>query len=230
MSTPTTTRCWYSRRPWPRVWTSLLSPRILAGIGCCGHGWGAAAGCGGGARMHPLRVAEASMAEVARVRRLLPQATWVGEVGLDFSRAGAATRNRQLRVAALLAARRHSRRAEREVVDPLLDARVRAVLNWYTAAGDRRGRLRRRSVVSINPAMAASTRSSALLARLPPAGYCSKRTDHSPGKAAAQPARRPGSAGSAARRAMDGVRRGGMGNHRRQPVAATGPAVTHPLT
>ncbi len=128
--------------------------------------------------MHPLRLAGASVAEVARFRRLLPQATWVGEVGLDFSRAGAATRNQQLRTFdALLAEMRagswpvsvHSRRAEREAVDRLIDARVRAVLHWYTGPlAVAEDALAGGLWFSINPAMAASTRSSALLVRLPP--------------------------------------------------------------
>jgi len=128
--------------------------------------------------MHPLRPAGASVAEVARFRRLLPQATWVGEVGLDFSRAGAATRNQQLRTFdALLAEMRagswpvsvHSRRAEREAVDRLIDARVRAVLHWYTGPlAVAEDALAGGLWFSINPAMAASTRSRALLVRLPP--------------------------------------------------------------
>jgi TatD DNase family protein len=128
--------------------------------------------------MHPLRVAGGSVAEVVRFRRLMPQATWVGEVGLDFSRAGAATRNQQLRTFdALLAELRagswpvsvHSRRAERQAVDRLLDARVRAVLRWYTgplAVAD--DALAGGLWFSVNPAMTASARSRALLARLPP--------------------------------------------------------------
>lgn len=129
--------------------------------------------------MHPLRVAQASMAEVvARFRRLLPQATWVGEVGLDFSRAGAATRSQQLRTFdALLAEMRagswpvsvHSRRAEREAVDFLLEARVRAVLHWYTGPlAVAEDALAGGLWFSVNPAMAASARSRALLAHLPP--------------------------------------------------------------
>ena len=128
--------------------------------------------------MHPLRPAGASVAEVARFRRLLPQATWVGEVGLDFSRAGAATRNQQLRTFdALLAEMRagswpvsvHSRRAEREAVDRLIDARVHAVLHWYTGPlAVAEDALAAGLWFSINPAMAASARSRALLARLPP--------------------------------------------------------------
>jgi TatD DNase family protein len=128
--------------------------------------------------MHPLRVAGASMAEVARFRRLLPQATWVGEVGLDFSRAGAATRSQQLRTFDVLLAEMragswpvsvHSRRAERQAVDRLIDARVRAILHWYTGPlAVAEDALAGGLWFSINPAMAASTRSRALLARLPP--------------------------------------------------------------
>ena len=128
--------------------------------------------------MHPLRPAGASVAEVARFRRLLPQATWVGEVGLDFSQAGAATRKQQLRTFdALLAEMRagfwpvsvHSRRAEREAVDRLIDAHVRAVLHWYTGPlAVAEDALAGGLWFSINPAMAASTRSRALLTRLPP--------------------------------------------------------------
>lgn len=128
--------------------------------------------------LHPLRVAAASMAEVTRFRQLLPQATWVGEVGLDFSRAGAASRSQQLRTFdALLDDMRagpwpvsvHSRRAEREVVERLLDARVRAVLHWYTGPlAVAEDALAGGLWFSINPAMAASARSRALLARLPP--------------------------------------------------------------
>jgi TatD DNase family protein len=148
--------------------------------------------------MHPLRVAGGSMAEVARFRRLLPQAAWVGEVGLDFSRAGAATRNQQLRTFdALLAELRagswlvsvHSRRAEREAVDRLLDARVRAILHWYTGPlAVAEDALAGGLWFSINPAMAASTRSRALLARLPP-GQVVLETDGPFARYGARPAR-----------------------------------------
>jgi TatD DNase family protein len=128
--------------------------------------------------LHPLRVPEAPATEMARFRRLLPQATWVGEVGLDFSRADPAARRQQLRVFdTLLAEARpearlfsvHSRRAERQVINRLLDARVRAVLHWYTgplAVAD--DALAGGLWFSVNTAMVASARSRALLARLPP--------------------------------------------------------------
>lgn len=148
--------------------------------------------------VHPLRVAAGSTAEVARFRRLLPHTDWVGEVGLDFSRAGAATRYQQLRVFdALLAETRawswplsvHSRRAEREVVDRLLDARVRAVLHWYTGSlAVAEDALAGGLWFSINPAMVASTRSRALLARLPP-GRVLLETDGPFARQSGRPAR-----------------------------------------
>jgi TatD DNase family protein len=63
----------------------------------------------------------------------------------------------------------HSRRAERETVDRLIDARVRAILHWYTGPlAVAEDALAGGLWFSVNPAMAASTRSRALLARLPP--------------------------------------------------------------
>jgi TatD DNase family protein len=128
--------------------------------------------------IHPLRVAQVLTADLARFRRLLPQATWVGEVGLDFSRAGAATRNQQLRMFETLLAETqaasrplsvHSRGAERQVVDRLLAARVRAVLHWYTGPLEVADAAIAGGLwFSINPAMVASAKASALLARLPP--------------------------------------------------------------
>ncbi|MBO0885267.1 MAG: TatD family hydrolase [Mycobacterium sp.] len=92
--------------------------------------------------LHPLRAAQVGQADLARFFRLLPQADWVGEVGLDFSRAGIATRKEQLRVldtilADASALRRpitvHCRGAERDTVAHLEQAKpAAAVLHWYT--------------------------------------------------------------------------------------------------
>ncbi|MFI6803396.1 TatD family hydrolase [Streptosporangium canum] len=38
--------------------------------------------------MHPLRAHTFTSADIARFLRLLPQAAWAGEIGLDFSPAG----------------------------------------------------------------------------------------------------------------------------------------------
>ncbi|MBD1591110.1 TatD family deoxyribonuclease [Arthrobacter sp. S1_S22] len=91
--------------------------------------------------LHPLRAASFGPNDLARFFRLLPQAKWIGEVGLDFSRVGAGTAKAQLRVfdTVLAEAARghhplsvHSRGAEKEVIQKLAEAEAQAVLHWYT--------------------------------------------------------------------------------------------------
>jgi TatD DNase family protein len=127
---------------------------------------------------HPLRAGGASPHDLARFLRLLPQATWIGEIGLDFSRAGAATRKQQLLVfEAILADAQlrtrlvtvHSRGAERETIARLAQAHVPAILHWYTgplsAVDDA---LTAGLWFSVNPAMVRSKKAVPLLQRLPP--------------------------------------------------------------
>lgn len=81
--------------------------------------------------MHPLHAHQLGMAGVLRCTRHAAQASWIGEIGLDFSPAGRATRDTQLAVFdALLALPRlrdrpvtvHTRGAERITVQRLADA------------------------------------------------------------------------------------------------------------
>jgi TatD DNase family protein len=127
---------------------------------------------------HPLRAGAASPHDLARFLRLLPQATWIGEIGLDFSLAGAATRTQQLRIFDTILADPqlrsrpvtvHSRGAERETITRLAQAQVPAILHWYTgplAAVD--DALSAGLWFSINPAMTRSKKAGELLQRLPP--------------------------------------------------------------
>jgi TatD DNase family protein len=91
--------------------------------------------------LHPLRAAKASSLELSLFHRLLARVEFVGEVGLDFSRDGITSRSRQLRVFETLLAEAgiqskiltvHSRRAEIETIDRLIQARASAVLHWYS--------------------------------------------------------------------------------------------------
>jgi TatD DNase family protein len=126
---------------------------------------------------HPLRAGGLGPHHLARFLRLLPQTTWVGEIGLDFSRAGHPTKSAQLRAfEAILAEPRlrtlpvtvHSRGAEREAVRRLAQARVSAVLHWYTGSLDvAEEALGAGMYFSINPAMIRSRRASELLQALP---------------------------------------------------------------
>jgi len=126
---------------------------------------------------HPLRAGGLSPHDLARFFRLLPQATWIGEIGLDFSRPGIATQKQQLRVFdAILADPQlrtrpvtvHNRGAERETITRLAQAQVTAILHWYTgplAAVD--DALAAGLWFSINPAMTRSRKAAALLQQLP---------------------------------------------------------------
>lgn len=127
---------------------------------------------------HPLHASKLATHELARFFRLLPQTSWVGEIGLDFSQAGQATRAQQLRVFdAILAEPQlstrpvtvHSRGAEREVVSRLAQAQLPAILHWYTGPlGVVDDALAANLSFSINPAMIRSQKAAALLERLPP--------------------------------------------------------------
>ncbi|WP_256790094.1 MULTISPECIES: TatD family hydrolase [Frankia] len=127
--------------------------------------------------LHPLRVGAASPHELTRFLRLLPQSTWIGEIGLDFSRVGAQTRHQQLRAFETILAipelrtrpvTVHSRGAERETIARLTQAGVPAILHWYTgplAAID--DALAAGLFFSINPAMIRTKKGAALLRNIP---------------------------------------------------------------
>lgn len=131
-----------------------------------------------GIGLHPLRVTHNANSDLQRLLRLLPGADWVGEVGLDFSRVGAATKHQQLQAFDALLAHDavltrpmtvHSRGAEREAVQRLVQAKARAVLHWYTGPlAIAEEALAGGLWFSINPAMTASKRASALMKLLPP--------------------------------------------------------------
>jgi TatD DNase family protein len=127
--------------------------------------------------LHPLRAHTMTAQDLASFAYLLSNASWIGEVGLDFSRAGVATRRQQQEVFdSLLAGAQlgskpitvHSRGAEAETVRRLTDAGVRAILHWYTgplAVADEA--LAAGFSFSVNPVMIASNRGRALLRRIP---------------------------------------------------------------
>lgn len=92
--------------------------------------------------LHPLLAAEHTPRELALFQQLLPSTSYVGEVGLDFSRAGQATAVRQeasfRHVLRLLGDRPrlvtlHSRGAEQRVLELLREYKSGPVIfHWYT--------------------------------------------------------------------------------------------------
>lgn len=91
--------------------------------------------------LHPLRAASFTPNDLARFFRFVPQCKWIGEVGLDFSRVGVATKKQQLRVFDVVLTEAqpgrhpltvHSRGAEKDVIQRLSDAGLPGVLHWYS--------------------------------------------------------------------------------------------------
>jgi TatD DNase family protein len=127
--------------------------------------------------LHPLRAGAASALERSLFDRLLAQAPFVGEIGLDFSREGQASRRMQIQVFESILAHSavrskvlsvHSRRAEAETIGRLLDARVAAILHWYSGALKHiEPALAAGMFFSVNPSMLRSRTGTRLLAAVP---------------------------------------------------------------
>jgi TatD DNase family protein len=128
--------------------------------------------------LHPLRAARLGRLDLSLFDRLLARADYVGEVGLDGSRDGRPMLPAQRRIFEHVLAHPnirqkvlsvHSRRAEAETVQMLADARVTAMLHWYS------GPLKHLEAAlsaglwfSVNPAMLRSQNGRRILAALPP--------------------------------------------------------------
>lgn len=127
--------------------------------------------------LHPL-AAEEHAREIEEFESCLSQSSFVGEIGLDFSRHGRDTAERQLqsfrRIAELLGrtpkfVSLHSRGAEREVLEILVEHRViGAVFHWYSGSlAILENLLQAGHSLSVNPAMTVSAKGQEILRRLP---------------------------------------------------------------
>jgi TatD DNase family protein len=127
--------------------------------------------------LHPL-VAGQHRGEVQLFRRLAPSVSFVGEVGLDFSREGKGTATAQIEVfrEILLALGRrpvfitlHSRQAESKVLEMLAEFGVGpAVFHWFTGSpGHLVEAARAGHYFSVNPAMVGSAKGRSLIELMP---------------------------------------------------------------
>jgi len=128
---------------------------------------------------HPLHVAAFPEIEWQLFQRLLGETTYVGEVGLDFSRDGVATRAAQEqafgRVLRVVAGRGkvlsvHSRRAESTVLEMLEEHRSAPVIfHWFSGPLSVLARaLEAGHYCSFNPAMVASASGRRVIGGVPP--------------------------------------------------------------
>lgn len=132
-----------------------------------------------GLGLHPASRAARDPAQLSRFFRFLPEARWVSEVGLDFQRnTDRIERRSQILVFESILSHAmirskvlsvHSRGAASEVTARLNDARVAAVMHWFSGTNaELEAAVEAGLYFSVNDPMLRSRRASALLARIPP--------------------------------------------------------------
>ena len=130
-----------------------------------------------GLGLHPLAANE-HVRELELFQKSLHLTSFVGEVGLDFSREGKETRDIQLasfRIIAESVARApkvvslHSRSAESAVLDTLIEFKVPiAIFHWYSGPlGVLDEAISQGHFFSVNPAMIISEKGKKIVARIP---------------------------------------------------------------
>lgn len=127
--------------------------------------------------LHPLLAAE-SRSEVTLFKRLVNQTSYIGEIGLDFSKEGYATKDKQVAVLReLLSAIRgkkkivsvHSRKAEKELLALLCEYEIENVIfHWYSGPIDMiPAILEQGYYFSVNEAMCLSKNGSNIIEKIP---------------------------------------------------------------
>lgn len=127
--------------------------------------------------LHPLRAVRSSKADVRAFIEQMPNVDYIGEVGLDYSPAGRASKAAQVRVldeileapgAALKVWSFHARRAESDVIAKVEATKVPGILHWYTGPTALVDRACEAGLFfSVNLAMLASARGTRTVAALP---------------------------------------------------------------
>jgi len=127
--------------------------------------------------MHPLLAAE-SKKEIPLFKRLVDQTSYIGEIGLDFSKEGLANKDEQVAVLReLLSAIRgkkkivsvHSRKAEKELLALLSEYEIEnVVFHWYSGPVDLiPDILAQGYYFSVNEAMCLSKNGRAIIKKIP---------------------------------------------------------------
>ena len=126
---------------------------------------------------HPLLAAERRK-ELTLFKQFVDQTSYIGEIGLDFSKEGIATKEEQINVlcevlATLHGKRKivsvHSRKAEKELLDLLCEYEMQNVIfHWYSGSVDLiPDILNKGYYFSINEAMCRSKNGQSIIERIP---------------------------------------------------------------
>jgi Mg-dependent DNase len=128
--------------------------------------------------LHPLRASDHKM-EYPTFKQYVDKTSYIGEVGLDFSPEGFSTKEIQIKsfefVLECIQGKKkiislHSRRAEREVLEMILNHHVdAAIFHWYSGSmGVLNKIISSGFFLSINTAMLGSENGRKIIARIPP--------------------------------------------------------------
>lgn len=127
--------------------------------------------------LHPLKAVEGK-AQLALFRKLVGQTSYIGEIGLDFSREGVATKDEQLEVLRdVLSAIRgkkkvvsvHSRKAEKDLLELLCEYEIESVIfHWYSGPVNLIPTILEQGYYfSVNEAMCLSKNGRAIIEKIP---------------------------------------------------------------
>ena len=127
--------------------------------------------------LHPL-LAEEGQKEMSLFRRYIDETSYIGEIGLDFSREGYSTKEMQIDilhdVLSLLRGKKkiisvHSCRAEKELLELLTEYDIKNVIfHWYSGSVGLIDKILERGYYfSVNEAMCLSKNGQAILRKLP---------------------------------------------------------------
>ena len=127
--------------------------------------------------LHPLLAAE-NRKELTLFKRLVDQTSYIGEIGLDFSTEGIATKNEQIsvlwEVLATIKGKKkivsvHSRNAEKELLDMLCEFEIKNVIfHWYSGPVDLIPAIIERGFYfSINESMCRSKNGQSIIGKIP---------------------------------------------------------------
>ena len=127
--------------------------------------------------LHPLYV-DRHEGELSLFEKYIDQTSYIGEVGLDFSREGSSTKEQQIKsfeyVLSKVCGKKkllslHSRGAEKATLDLLVKYNIRlAIFHWYTGpASVLKEAASHGYYFSINPAMLWSEKAKSLISQIP---------------------------------------------------------------
>jgi TatD DNase family protein len=129
---------------------------------------------------HPLIIKNYDKTEILKFENLINKTSYIGEIGLDFSREGISTKDLQIQIFTKILSiiknnnsrkiiSLHSRGAEKEVLSHLIENKIKyAIFHWYSGnVGLIENILKAGYYFSVNTSMIKSKKGSDIISRIP---------------------------------------------------------------